>query len=584
MSRFSDEKGDIDDQVIVDRIYSSSVEPDRFDHLLKTWDERMRGAAYDPSVLSLLNNPAFLTHVRRADDMLDRAMKDQGEEAHVLVEGFHSAAMLISERGEIIAANTAATAAFGMSHGSRLDDLPLPQESLVRFRASLARVARAKGDRQDLLHMHRRSSNKPIVMLLQAVRTARSATDILAVSTEYAWSPQISALLQRGFELTPAELNVLRMLISGDTVAGIATEMDRSVATIRSQLHSLLGKTGTRSQSELVRLAIALLATTALRLKPTDKASKRTWPYPNRFETLVLPDGRNLDFIRVGRQGGSPFLWLHGPLACARLPAPAERRLDELGLTMIVPVKAGYGYSSPAPRNRSSLLGSIEDLAHLKRALLVGPCPVVANSTDLQLAVALHRADPASVTSIIGVSAGFPITTAAEYARLSVLARIFRANARFAPHVLPFLTKMVHAIVRLKGIDAYVDQIFASPPADAAAIRDPVLRAAVIAGYQIVVGYDVKIYDAFTADVVAAHRDWHPDFNTLDIPLTFLHGELDSNHSIETVRDYCRRFPAWRLIEFSGEGFFAPLVHWPLLVDLIAEAAGKPPSGDAGRG
>jgi DNA-binding CsgD family transcriptional regulator len=60
--------------------------------------------------------------------------------------------------------------------------------------------------------------------------------------------------LRRDFGLTPAEIRVVRALISGGSVAGLAAETGRSRETIRSQVRSVYMKTGTRKQVELLRL------------------------------------------------------------------------------------------------------------------------------------------------------------------------------------------------------------------------------------------------------------------------------------------------------------------------------------------
>jgi DNA-binding CsgD family transcriptional regulator len=58
------------------------------------------------------------------------------------------------------------------------------------------------------------------------------------------------------FALTPAEARVACRLV-GETVDEIAEALDVGVATVRSHVQHLLAKTGTRRQSELVRLLVS---------------------------------------------------------------------------------------------------------------------------------------------------------------------------------------------------------------------------------------------------------------------------------------------------------------------------------------
>ena len=66
------------------------------------------------------------------------------------------------------------------------------------------------------------------------------------------------SVLQRMFALTPAEAKLAIEIASGETPANIAKENLVSMATVRSQLASVLAKTQTRRQAELVALLARL--------------------------------------------------------------------------------------------------------------------------------------------------------------------------------------------------------------------------------------------------------------------------------------------------------------------------------------
>lgn len=61
--------------------------------------------------------------------------------------------------------------------------------------------------------------------------------------------------LARIFALSPAEGAIATEVINGATVVEIAEERRTTVGTVRGQLKAIFGKTGARSQSDLVRLA-----------------------------------------------------------------------------------------------------------------------------------------------------------------------------------------------------------------------------------------------------------------------------------------------------------------------------------------
>jgi DNA-binding CsgD family transcriptional regulator len=66
------------------------------------------------------------------------------------------------------------------------------------------------------------------------------------------------ALLVEAFELTPAEADLAADLLAGLSVREIAAGSGRSIATVRTHLASLLAKTSTARQSELIRLLMRL--------------------------------------------------------------------------------------------------------------------------------------------------------------------------------------------------------------------------------------------------------------------------------------------------------------------------------------
>lgn len=56
-------------------------------------------------------------------------------------------------------------------------------------------------------------------------------------------------------ELTPRELEILEQLARGDPINALAERLSISVHTLRTHIHRILEKTGTRSQMEAVALA-----------------------------------------------------------------------------------------------------------------------------------------------------------------------------------------------------------------------------------------------------------------------------------------------------------------------------------------
>jgi DNA-binding CsgD family transcriptional regulator len=100
----------------------------------------------------------------------------------------------------------------------------------------------------------------PVCAVLQVVPIRRAAHDVfgsasaIVVLSETRLAGREATLLHSLFDLTAAERAVAQDIAAGLTVAQIAHRSGRSVNTVRNQVSSILNKTGSSRQSELVIL------------------------------------------------------------------------------------------------------------------------------------------------------------------------------------------------------------------------------------------------------------------------------------------------------------------------------------------
>jgi DNA-binding CsgD family transcriptional regulator len=122
---------------------------------------------------------------------------------------------------------------------------------------ALATLPMVKGPRSIPV---RETDGGPVSAVLQVVPIRRAAHDIfgntaaIVVLSETKQDGAQATLVQSLFDLTPAELGVAKGIASGLSVAEIARGGQRSVNTIRNQLKTVMSKTGSSRQSELVIL------------------------------------------------------------------------------------------------------------------------------------------------------------------------------------------------------------------------------------------------------------------------------------------------------------------------------------------
>ena len=72
---------------------------------------------------------------------------------------------------------------------------------------------------------------------------------------EARWRAHAPALIDRTFELTPAELRVLQSIVDVGGVPETAVALGIAETTVKTHLHRVFAKTGTSRQADLVKLA-----------------------------------------------------------------------------------------------------------------------------------------------------------------------------------------------------------------------------------------------------------------------------------------------------------------------------------------
>jgi pimeloyl-ACP methyl ester carboxylesterase/DNA-binding CsgD family transcriptional regulator len=559
-------------QAVVDCIYSSAVEPVRFEYLIDNWDKQLREAAYSNEALSLLGTSALFEHVSRAGDVAQSVPgRMLSSIAELAVNRIQTAAFISSRAGEIKAANKAAESVFKIAAGMTLANLHLSPDGFEHITATVQHVISAAEAGQEILRLKTKSNSRLIFTFISVLPAENGVRHALIVTTEQVWQKQIEHAFKLAFKFTQAEINILRMILSGVCVSEIADMTGKTESTVRSQIHSLLTKTGARSQTELLSLTLAFQGAIGTKAERPESQVPTPPACANPYESFRLPDGRRLDYMRLGDPNGRPFIWLHGNLSQCRLTRGAETWLRDKRIDMVVPIRAGYGFSSPRPKNCRAIETAIADIACLRRHLNIGSGPLVAHGNDFMLACSIAARFPASVNRIIGIGSAFAIESAEDYETLGKWARLFRANARFAPKVLVFLGKCTLALVRSIGFETYTETVLRGTP-DAEAFRDPEIRAAVIAGSEILFGPEIRPFEAFAADTIAVHRDPWPKLETLNVPVTLMHGEQDPNSSFQSAVQHCQKHPGWRMISFPDAGHFVHHAHWRQVVQIIAES------------
>jgi DNA-binding CsgD family transcriptional regulator len=128
------------------------------------------------------------------------------------------------------------------------------------FRTALRRAACEDGRSSAIdIRLSAVDAGELLVAPLEAGSAPGAPAEPMAIvlfATSPADERAIAMRLQGAYRLTPAEARVAALLAMGQSLEEIAAANEVSYATVRSQVRSILAKTGVRRQADIVRIAL----------------------------------------------------------------------------------------------------------------------------------------------------------------------------------------------------------------------------------------------------------------------------------------------------------------------------------------
>lgn len=557
---------------IVDRLYEVALDPIRMEELIDVWEGHLSAHRSGPvSEAVQIEDDEINAHLARASIFLDRfeATRTDGAYRSVLEDIPRSAAFL-SDGGSLIAGfNRAASVAFGLDEGATLADLPFEPEDIEILRNQILRVASRRGEKVVTLRMRSTTTGSPVIVRVGPVDSEEEAPLALVISTELVWPEGFADTVQDAFGLTAAEVEIVRGITLGQPIRMIAEVRNRSPETVKTQLRSILAKTETHSQSELIRVVLGLMDVSQI---PTGSAGplRRPGGLANiPLQTIRGPGGRRLDFLEFGAPQGRPVLYMHLDYGLIRWPAPAEAEAAARGLRIIVPVRAGYGASQLHAKGTDHITGVAEDYLAVLDHLGVRACAVLCLGADLRFALKMAEMRPGLLSGILGCAALLPLKTAAQYERMDKWQRFILANARYAPKVLPFLVKAGFSLARRLGKEKFFAQVNGGSPADMECFARPDVRAAMLLGSDLTLHPRLTAHEAFTRECISSERDWSDLVRNTKVPVILLQGDQDPQTPVATVHELMQDFPNLDISFVPNTGQLLFFAEWPRALDTL---------------
>lgn len=580
---------DIDPDNIVDQLYDIALDPETLDTFIGAWNA---AGLEDGEARKTIENiddfdMAYRAHLKRAETFLARgADQDNGPDLAATLTPFEDlAAFIVDQNLQVVACNDGAQQGFGISENAELSSLHLPTDMQDALEQSLTKVFGAPDQPDRLLRLQFPGQRGPALFQIRALTDTAdgSPQHALIVTTQYHWQAALGQTLEEVFGLTSAEQGVVRALVEGRDAKAIAADRGTSEGTVRGQIKSILSKMNARSQSEVIRLVLSLRdvsqapgAGTDMQVEAPSVVSgnwleEEVW---KPLKTITLPDGRRLDYHDMGPPNGAPILYTHMGYGMARWHGPMVKLAFELGLRVIVPIRAGYGFSENMDRKADLLKVTRDDTCFLLDRLGITRLPYVVQGNDLIFAADLAAHKPEIVSEIVGLGARPYLSHDRHYSGMAKWHRFFLSTAKHAPHLLNFTSKAAVAMARRVGLVEMFRQLNHSSPADLAMLTNEELLKVLVSNAELVAGKNTNVAQAYAMELLKTESDWSEIMIAAkDTKTWFISGAEDPAADIATIAEYRESYP-WVDIEvIQNAGQLLIYQHYEMVIPRLADAA-----------
>ena len=580
--------GEASEDQVIDHLYEVAVDPTRYEALLDHWEALIapRRVSANVDTDPAMGLASFEGHFRRADKVLANVTSGTGggesEPSQLLRQIDRAAGFVVDRSLTVTHVNTAASLALGITTGARVADLALGEGEAEVLARQIDRLLAGNSAEPAVVRVRSALADRMILMHLRLIRPEAEPAFVIALASELGWPPGFSDMLRRAFDLTGAEAEVTRALAEGHPLTEIAKTRGRSIETIRAQVKSILSKTETRSQAELVRLTLSTMEMAQFSDDAAEDWTETSTGFgtliDRPFQTITLADGRRLDYLILGDQTGKPLLFLPLDYGLMRWPATAEAEAIRRGLKVVVPVRPGYGASTPLPKGTAYAPQIADDLTALLDHLGIDKVPMMTLGSDSFYAAAINASYPGRLRAVIACAGVLPLTRPEQYERMDKWHRFILAGARYTPHLLPFMVKAGFALAHKLGKRGFIHAVYGKSTADVETFEIPEVFEAIVCGSEVALSDTHSAHDAFAREVIAHETsDWTDEFAALkqaavtgQTPVHFLNGLQDPQVPPATLADYQRDYDWIDFQTYPDAGQLLFFLKWRDALSLVA--------------
>jgi pimeloyl-ACP methyl ester carboxylesterase/DNA-binding CsgD family transcriptional regulator len=564
----SKEKDDIDE---LQRLISESPKnPSGFSDLVATWNGFFDNGT-DAIKSSRIKSAAKSASIDALSDFERLPTSSVHPELGRILGTSRFPVLLTDFDGNVLSANFEALAIPGLDIGRSIDLIDAELDQGETFVKAIQTTLLATDTATPVLkqaYAQNGKHTKTVAIVPARVSRGNSALALMFF-IDLNFHEEAMRLMADGSGLSQAEREVAEAFVYGRDLAEIAKDRNSSLATVRTQFQSVLQKTSTHNQAELLRKSIALSG-----FADTMEEIAQTVRHPHRVSADVLcRGGRKVEATLAGKPDGKVVVFL--PNATQKTFQPSiEAAFAAANLCVLSICRPGTGRTDPAPKDMDIDVCAAEDVATVMSQLGAERSPFLVHSTSAPFGFRMAQLLSERVSRLVVVS-GFPPApyVAAQRTGAPFASAMIRA-ASSSPAMLAFLTKSGITAWRLLGTRRFMTMQLANNPDDIALAICPECLAEFDSAFQSSLARGT---DAGTYELKVGTLDWSAWTKGISCEVDWLHGTKDAAVNIDAVRAFAADNPnSFALDEIDGAGWMLIYSHIDKVVEKLSLDVAQP--------
>lgn len=382
--------------------------------------------------------------------------------------------------------------------------------------------------------------------------------------------------LRDTYGFTRAECQVARQLVNSCSLDDIAAARRVSINTVRNQVFSILQKTGTHRQSELVCRLLSTTAATppssSVTHTPRGKRGPRRGGSNGVVERQIrLDDGRRMGYAEYGDPAGQPVVFCHSVYGCRYEIPPGHHMLRDCRLRFVIPDRPGVGLSDP--RRFSAYTDWADDLAQLAAHLGLGRFDIIGFSAGGNYALAAAWRLPMMIDRVLVVSPTLPMTTLRDLGALPASHKVALALAMTLPNIA---VQVYGALSKgaQKSPERFLSEFLPAAALEKRELAHPDVREVYRACIPEMAKHGTR---GMPLELCYLVQRWNFDLTGIRQPVQFWRGQLDGHAPTVIAEKLMAEIPGATVRRFPERGHMIFHTEWNSLVEELADTPESEP-------